>query len=186
MRYYLLLDLEATCCNDGSIPKLDTEIIEIGAMVIDQDLNIISTFSELIRPVHYPVLHSFCTELTSITQEDVDLADTFDLVSKRFSDWVSKYSPVWYGSWGMYDKRHLDRESEKFFVSNPVGLMPHINLKHAFSVCTGIKKGKGMRKAMRIVRIEFEGTQHRAMIDVDNMLRIIKAQGNMREYFLTL
>ena len=31
--YYLIIDLEATCSDDGSIPESEIEIIEIGAVM---------------------------------------------------------------------------------------------------------------------------------------------------------
>ena len=33
--YYLVIDLEATCCDQGTIPAGKMEIIEIGAVMAD-------------------------------------------------------------------------------------------------------------------------------------------------------
>ncbi len=33
--YWLVIDLEATCCNDGQFPREEMEIIEIGAVIAD-------------------------------------------------------------------------------------------------------------------------------------------------------
>ena len=34
--YFLIVDLEATCSNDGSIPREEMEIIEIGAVMLNR------------------------------------------------------------------------------------------------------------------------------------------------------
>ncbi|MEP0914987.1 exonuclease domain-containing protein [Leptolyngbya sp. GB1-A1] len=73
--YYLVLDLEATCCNQDTIKRHQMEIIEIGAVMVEaQNLNVIEEFQTFIRPTRYPVLTEFCKSLTSITQEQVDQA----------------------------------------------------------------------------------------------------------------
>jgi hypothetical protein len=33
--HWLVIDLEATCCNDGQFPREEMEIIEIGAVIAD-------------------------------------------------------------------------------------------------------------------------------------------------------
>lgn len=179
---YVLLDLEATCCDDGSIPKHEAEIIEIGAAIVDENMSVLATYSEFVRPVKHPVLHPFCTQLTTITQSDVDEADTFGTVSKRFESWLALHQPTWYGSWGEYDRKQLGRDAELWGIAHSMGELSFLNIKSIFSQCAGIRKGKGMKKAMRMLKVESEGTQHRAMVDVMNMITIVKCQPGMIEF----
>ena len=77
-RYYMVMDLEATCCNDESFPTSEMETIEIGALIVcGETLKPVSKFCTFIKPVRHPQLTKFCTSLTSITQADVDNAPTF-------------------------------------------------------------------------------------------------------------
>jgi len=70
INHHLIVDLEATCCNDASFPKDEMEIIEIGAvMTLAETLENISEFQTFIRPVRHPQLTAFCKELTSISQK---------------------------------------------------------------------------------------------------------------------
>jgi inhibitor of KinA sporulation pathway (predicted exonuclease) len=72
---FLVLDLEATCCDRQTIPSAQMEIIEIGAVMLEaQQLTPISEFQTFIKPVRHPVLTEFCQRLTSITQDLVDNA----------------------------------------------------------------------------------------------------------------
>lgn len=44
-QYYLIIDLEATCSNDGAVPRQEMEVIEIGAVMQDsQTFEIVSEF----------------------------------------------------------------------------------------------------------------------------------------------
>ena len=69
---YLIIDFEATCANDGSVPRGEMEIIEIGAVLVEAaTFGTLGTFQSFVRPVRHPMLTPFCTELTTITQSDV-------------------------------------------------------------------------------------------------------------------
>jgi len=67
--YFLILDLEATCCDKGTISRHEMEIIEIGAVIVEaQTLATADEFQSFIKPVRHPVLTQFCRSLTSITK----------------------------------------------------------------------------------------------------------------------
>lgn len=77
-KHYLVIDLEATCADDGSIPDNEREIIEIGAVLVETaGLTTVEEYQSFVRPVQHPVLSPFCTELTTITQAEVDAAPLF-------------------------------------------------------------------------------------------------------------
>ena len=66
----VIVDLEATCQRERN-PDFISEIIEIGAVKIEND-TVVEEMSLFVKPTINPILTDFCTELTSITQEDVD------------------------------------------------------------------------------------------------------------------
>jgi hypothetical protein len=76
--YYLIVDLEATCSDDGSVLRHEMEIIEIGAVLQNaKTFEIESQFQTFVRPVRHPRLTAFCTELTGIRQDMVAAAPLF-------------------------------------------------------------------------------------------------------------
>ena len=92
----IIFDLEATCQEGKRITP--QEIIEIGAVAI-VDGKKQSTFQTFIQPVAHPKLTDFCTQLTSITQEDVDSAPTYPDAIEDFLLWIGPGSyRLW--SWG--------------------------------------------------------------------------------------
>ena len=83
--YYLVVDLEATCCDRGNIRKEEMEIIEIGAvMVHSESLSIVDEFQSFVKPIRHPILTEFCKSLTSIFQAQVD---QLRLTQKRSHFW---------------------------------------------------------------------------------------------------
>jgi 3'-5' exoribonuclease 1 len=88
MMRYIVVDLEATCWEDRPHPK-EMEAIEIGAVLLTSSCGpVVSEFAEFIKPVVEPKLSDFCTQLTSITQAQVDAADEFWVVFPRFVEWI--------------------------------------------------------------------------------------------------
>lgn len=67
--YLLVLDFEATCGTKGYEPK-PQEIIEFPCALLNvkRGFQVEAIFHEYVRPTHHPLLSTFCTELTGITQ----------------------------------------------------------------------------------------------------------------------
>jgi inhibitor of KinA sporulation pathway (predicted exonuclease) len=56
--YYLIVDVEATCSDDGTVPRHEMEIIEIGAVMQDsRTFEIESEFQSFVCPVRRPLCH---------------------------------------------------------------------------------------------------------------------------------
>ncbi|WP_338014949.1 hypothetical protein [Aquabacterium soli] len=66
----------------------------------------------------------------------------------------------------------MDRECHRLGLNNPIEL-PHINLKQAFAKARRIGKQVGMRKALELASLQFEGTHHRALDDAINTARLL-------------
>lgn len=169
-RNYIILDLEATCWRKGTRPAR-MEIIEFGAvMLAAPSMAVIDEFSCFVRPVNEPELSEFCTELTSITQHDVDGADTFPTVLENFLKWIGP-GHFTLCSWGAYDLRQLIVDCERHSIPFPKSLKNHINLKKTFCDLKRIKPC-GMKRALRILGIPLEGKHHRGIDDARNIVKI--------------
>ena len=72
--YICVYDFECTCSNDNNLyPMNSQEIIEFPVVIIDVKQKAIkAVFQTYVKPVLDPQLTPFCTELTGITQEQVD------------------------------------------------------------------------------------------------------------------
>lgn len=108
MRYttdIVIIDLEATCPVEDENGRNSVErsnIIEIGAVRLDKrSLEITDSFSELVRPLEYPVT-PFITQLTTITPEMVADKPDFKVVGQKFLDWYGPRNKAIIGAFGVY------------------------------------------------------------------------------------
>lgn len=98
----VVLDLEASSPDQHVNEIARSNIIEIGAVRLDgKTLEIVDTFSELVRPRDYPV-EPFITEITGITPEMVEPCDTFDRVGARFIEWYGPRNRSILAAYGVY------------------------------------------------------------------------------------
>lgn len=172
----VIVDVEATCCErGGEFPREEMEIIEIGAVAVDAATGAVeSEFQAFVRPVRNPVLTDFCRRLTGITQEQVDSADDYPTVIKRFREWLAGIGDYDFCSWGFYDKNQFAQDSAFHGVNYPFN-GPHRNVKHEFAAATGASKKLGVGDALRRLDLDFEGSPHRGIDDARNIARIYRA-----------
>lgn len=171
---YLIIDLEATCADDGSVPREQMEIIEIGAVMLHaQSLETESEFQTFVRPVRHPVLTDFCKELTKIRQSDVESAPSFAEAVDAMKRWMYQYEDPLFCSWGNYDRTQFLQDCEYHGVAYPFR-SGHLNLKEEFSRAQNLRKRLGVTAALRRLGLQFEGTHHRAIDDARNIARIVR------------
>lgn len=174
---HLFIDLECTCDNGNpDFNREDMEIIEIGCYLVDPTLeNILLKYSAFVKPTVNQTLTDFCKKLTTIQQDQVDSANTLDFVINDLSTQLDKHGEYIFHSWGGFDHRQIGRELKRKNLENPI--LSEVNdFKDTYKEKTGFK-GRGMMKALNFLKLEFEGTQHRAVCDAWNLLRIAKKIG---------
>ncbi len=173
----LVVDLEATCWADGRGPREDMETIEFGAVLVRMsDLQPIDGRSWFVKPKLHPVLSEFCTQLTSITQDQVDNAQPFERVCELIAEWLELHRErLGWGSWGNYDMHQLRRDALRIGIDSPLASYPHVNLKDAFTRRHHISRTKrpGMRKALEMCGLSIEGAHHRGIDDARNISRML-------------
>jgi inhibitor of KinA sporulation pathway (predicted exonuclease) len=177
----VIVDVEATCCEDESFPRLEMEIIEIGAVAVESVAGAVeSEFQAFVRPVRNPVLTEFCRGLTGITQGQVDEAEEYPAVIKRFREWLAGVGDYDFCSWGFYDRNQFEQDSRFHSVDYPFSGV-HRNLKLEFAEATGARKKLGVGGALRRLGLEFEGSPHRGIDDARNIARIYRELIRRRE-----
>lgn len=170
--YLLIVDLEATCDQDQRLSKYEMEIIEIGAVLADAStLEPIGELGQFVKPIRHPKLTAFCTELTTITQGDVDDAPLFPEALAALLRFVGPRDAL-FCSWGDYDRNQLTQDCRLHGIRYPFGER-HLNLKKRFSEKQGLPKKLGMAQALAHCGLTLEGTHHRGLDDARNMARML-------------
>lgn len=103
--HYVILDIEFNGRKFAS--DLPMEVIEIGAVRLDEKLQQIGTFSSLIRPVYFARLNRFIREKTGITQAEIDQAGRFPAVIPDFIRWLGPADSYLLVTWGGEDLKRI-------------------------------------------------------------------------------
>jgi len=187
--HLVVLDFEATC--DDKEPPEPQEIIEFPSVLLQLDgLQVVSEFESFVRPVHHPALTPFCTELTSITQDQVDAAPTFPEVFAAHQRWLESnglplepsddgtlpYALVTCGDWDLQTMLPGQlRVSEPPFDWMPHPYRQWINVKVPFRSWNRKMKRAGMARMLEALDLELVGHHHRGIDDTRNIARLTKA-----------
>ena len=172
----IILDLEF---NPVRVPeireKMRSEIIEIGAVKLDDSLREISTFDEYLKPEHNTVEEKI-SSLTGITNEQLAPCGGFHEVMHRFMDWIGE-EPFSLYSWSLTDMNVMldeidykypeDESYDRFFVH-------WIDLQRIYQRQMGFFKSMGLTNALGTLNIYFDGTEHGALADARNTAEIMR------------
>lgn len=168
---FIILDLEATCWQGNTMDRRQ-EIIELAAFRVNGYGEWVDQFQSFVRPVDHPRLSAYCIELTTITQEQVNKAKTFDHVIQRFQDWLENEEGVQLiCTWGDKDLDIIREECKRH--DHEASFLPaFINLKGQYARLNRLPKEVGLVKALEYNEIDFEGTPHRAVDDAYNTAKL--------------
>ncbi|MBA3549300.1 MAG: exonuclease domain-containing protein [Nannocystis sp.] len=185
--HIVVLDFEATCQPGGApVPQ---EVIEFPSVLVSlRERAVLGAFSSFVRPVHHPALSGFCTELTSIRQEDVDGAPTFLEVLARHQAWLAehgllgpageapRFALVTCGDWDLAAMLPVQCAAVGLGMSElPQVYRRWINIKKIYDKEMRTAKSNGMPAMLRGLGLELEGRHHRGIDDCQNIARIALA-----------
>lgn len=172
-----IIDLECTCDDTGEIiPRHEMEIIEIGCVIADIKGNTYNEFNCFVKPVIHPTLTSFCTQLTSISQDQVNNGLSFEKALTGLDDFLFNENINMWGSWGGFDANQIRKDIRNNRIretSFPFLRLPHTNLSAEYVIQNKLKKKVGVRKALSQNKMNFIGVPHRGIDDVRNIARLL-------------
>lgn len=163
-----VVDVEATCWSGRPPPGQVSEIIEIGLTVVDLVARErVAKHRILVRP-QASAVSEFCTELTGLTQSEVDGGMSFADACARLVAEHDARERGW-TSWGDYDRRQFTRQCRATGVEYPFGAA-HTNAKAVFA---GDRRQVGMAQALAAVGLPLEGRHHRGDDDSWNIAALV-------------
>ncbi|MFD0153741.1 exonuclease domain-containing protein [Streptomyces sp. NPDC055721] len=166
-----VVDVEATCWAGSQPTGAVSEIIEIGLTVIDLDAGKrLARHRILVRPVRSTV-SEFCTELTSLTQHEVDQGISFAEACRLLATEHCAGTRPWV-SWGDYDRHQFTRQCRATRTPYPFG-RHHTNAKAVFTEAYGLRKRPGMAQALDVAGLRLEGRHHRGEDDAWNIAALV-------------
>ena len=107
---FVIFDTEYTswrgCQERGWHGKQKREIVQISALRVSNDLRVLDTFNVLCKPVFNPILSDYFTNLTGITNAQIQRKGvSFQTAYKKFKKFVGKSHCVSHGYGGKWDDK---------------------------------------------------------------------------------
>lgn len=137
--YYIVFDLEFNQ-DFTNVPvkeirgtKYPFEIIQVGALKLDFNFNVVDSFNRFVKPEIYKKISPFITELTGITTEQLINEKLFPEVYKEFIEFVENTNSI-FCVWGMSDIKELYKSAEYYGMNLDllpkmfINLQPHASL----------------------------------------------------------
>ncbi len=163
------LDMRAIRDAQMAVPG---DIIQIGAVKLDADYEIIDSFNCIVKPAYYTQMHAQVSELTGITNEDLEWGLPFEEAIRHFSRWCGEYPRLL--SWGNDDIHVLEANMRLYRIQEPFCFAWHDAQKlYAHKVNLNSQQ-VGLQKALEASDIPVDLTVHNALHDAMLAARLLK------------
>ena len=184
--YYVIMDLEWNNAYSYKIRGFVNEILEIGAVMVNEDMDVIDTFSVIVKSQLSKKVSGRIKNLTHITNEDMKEGISFGRAVKQFSDWIGRRNCI-FMSWGDSDIRVLFNNLSLFMNIDGIPfLTQYVDLQkycEEFIVSTKNKQIGLVNAAVQMGIDVDQFKSHRALDDSLLGLRCLKRCFN-REHLL--
>jgi len=191
---YIVVDLEM----NGVAEKYWTikdmchlEIIQIGAIMLDENYEEISSFNKYCKPVYNDEISKNYEYLTGITTETVAFAPLFETVFKEFVDWCASKEPDYrIYAWSNSDllqvktemkvKNMVASEAEEYALNN------WHDFQKEFDDLIGVSSAVSLNKALAYAGETFTGKAHNALTDARNTAKLMKLVSDEENFKKTI
>ena len=174
---YIIFDLEfnQSCNKEDKVLQLPFEIIQIGALKLDENFKTISTFNKLIKPTVYKYILPYIQELTKITDKMVSTSQNFIEVYYDFMNFIGK-EDITFIIWGTVDLKELYKNILYFEL--PTKNLPklYIDIQDYASKHFRVPGGKriGLKNAIDFLNISISEELHNAFNDAYYTTEVFK------------
>ena len=178
---YIVFDLEFNMFfkfkeGDLANPELKNEIIQIGAVKLNEALETISTFDLIIKPVIYRRMNPYVKRKTNINTSRVVQGTPFVKAIEGFHDWIGEDAVLC--SWGHDDILAL-RDNCLFFGFNALSFNKFLNIQQIYMKNGNLSKQPSLESAVEAQEIEISTPFHDALSDAFYTAEIFKKVYNL-------
>ncbi len=176
---YIVLDLEWNQAGriEDSNGRIPFEIVEIGAVKLNAEMEVVDTFHEMIKPQIYRKMHGVTERLIHIHMRELEDCRHFPEVLRDFLAWCGP--DCRFATWGTQDLTELQRNMRFFGLGAlSAGPFPFLDVQKLFGLTfqNGDKTQRSLSFAVQFLGLSREGDFHRALSDAlytaDVLIRI--------------
>lgn len=175
MSKYVIVDLEM-CGVPRGIKRESynwgSELIQIGAVVVDESLEIVDEFMTHVCP-EFGAIDAYIEKLTGISKNDVDGAPFVKEALEMFLQWLPQDAVL--VSWSDNDEIQIRRETEaKGIAIENLGkyLDNWVDCQKTFGERMEAQKDYKLSEALIIADIDYAEGEHDALVDAKNTAQL--------------
>lgn len=179
---HIVVDLEMNNIRQKSEARriCTNETIEIGAVMLDDNLREIASFRTYVKPEYNDGIVRKISRLTGITDEMVEHAPLFNDAFRMFTNWcLGTGDDVTIYAWSDNDYKQISKEitlkgyqmteAEQTLLSEPWS-----DFQEEFDAHLGFEKKLSLKVALDMAGIVFEGREHDALDDARNTAELLQ------------
>ena len=177
MNSTIVLDTEFETVDneDRRIKGLHHEVLQIGAVKLDESYGLVDTFNVFIQSENEATSQRL-ELLKELSMYDGDFF-SFEKAVRKFFDWCGDFSAVY--TWSQQDLHILVDEVEAKCSKEDVAAYSQIfncfqDLRVDYESVMQVQVAPSLEKALENLSIEYEGTLHNALDDAVNTARLLR------------
>lgn len=174
---YIVMDLEWNQSNTGKETEKEQipfEIIEIGAIKLNEQGEMLGEFSQLIKPVVYHEMHRITSQLIHMQMQELERGRPFAQVAGEFLDWCGE--EYLFCTWGGADLTEFQRNM-RYHEMTPLsdGPICYLDIQKLFSIAyEDGKSRRALESAVDYLEIKKDIPFHRAFSDAYYTAAVLK------------
>ena len=172
--YRLVIDLEMNGIHTEEVPM--GEIIEIGAVLLNEDFEIVDKYSTYIKPDNLRISQGV-QRLTNITEAKLVKAPNIKEALENLLQITPDINNTTLYTWSESDTNAIECElsSKNIQIEDIKRLCSnYIDIQEIFGERVGIENRINLTKALNMIGLEFNGREHGALADAINTAQILK------------
>ena len=163
------------------------EIIEIGAVKLDENLNEIGRFNRLIKPVVHKKMNPIISNITGIKEKDLNKEKKFPTVIEEFLIWCGDdYIMCTFGNQDVYE---LEANMQYHNINIPWKFpLLYIDIQRIFSIENNeINEQRSLEMVSMFMGVSGKNAYHRALSDAIYTAEVMKKMNrNSFEKYMSL
>ena len=171
---YLVVDFEFTFYKRpvGRPRAFFAEIIEIGAVKLDESLKECGKLQNFVKPHFFPKHAKDAMDFCMITDADMKKAITFPAMLEKMSAMYEAGNTL-FVAWGDSDYKVLAEGCGRHKLDNPVLQADYLDLAEAYKLWRGEENTPGLKTAIIEMEVTADGLAHTAFDDAYNTGKVL-------------